>query len=73
VKQLEKSVIGKDFRFTLRVLRCLGTTRKKLNINVLKRLIHGYYNHSSKEAQQLEAFLSEEDVSKILIVLVKLK
>nr|QBH73726.1 26S proteasome regulatory subunit S3 [Isotomurus palustris] len=59
VKQLEKAVYGKDFRFTLRTLRCLANTRRKLNPNVLRRIIFGYYTHSSKERELLCGFLAE--------------
>jgi 26S proteasome regulatory subunit N3 len=61
VKQLEKAVYGKDFRYSLRVLRCLGNTRRKLNANVLRRLIHGYYTHSAKDRQAMENFIIDNN------------
>lgn len=57
VKQLEKAVYGKDHRYAFRVLRCLANTRRKLNTNVLRRLVKGYYTHSAKERSALEAFI----------------
>ncbi|OXA55989.1 probable 26S proteasome non-ATPase regulatory subunit 3 [Folsomia candida] len=59
VKQLEKAVYGKDFRFTLRTLRCLPNTRRKLNSNVLRRIIVGYYTHSADKRDSLCAYLAE--------------
>jgi len=59
VKQLEKSVYGKDFRFTLRVLRCLASTRRNLKPVVLRRLINGYYTHSAKERESLSSYIGE--------------
>lgn len=57
VKQLEKAVYGKDNRFALRVLRCLASTRRNLNPNVLRRLVNGYYTHSAKEREILTSYI----------------
>ena len=69
VKLLEKSVHGKDYRYTLRVLRCLANTRRKLNSNVLRRLVNGYFTHSAKDREALNAFIFDE-VRKNIIVFI---
>ena len=60
VKLLEKSVANKDFRYALRVLRCLAHTRRKINSNVLRRLVNGYFTHSVKDREALNAFIIDD-------------
>ena len=59
VRLIEKSVVSKEPRFMLRVLRCLATTRQKLNAVVLRRLVLGFYTHSNKERDALLQFIEE--------------
>ncbi|CAG0894497.1 unnamed protein product [Darwinula stevensoni] len=59
VRLIEKSVVSKEPRFMLRVLRCLATTRQKLNAVVLRRLVIGFYTHSNKERDALLQFIEE--------------
>uniref|UniRef100_A0A1B6DCY0 Probable 26S proteasome non-ATPase regulatory subunit 3 n=1 Tax=Clastoptera arizonana TaxID=38151 RepID=A0A1B6DCY0_9HEMI len=58
-RQIEKAVQTKEPRFILRVLRSLPNTRRKLNPNVLRGLISGFYTHSSTEKDALLAFIEE--------------
>ena len=57
---IERSVVSKESRFMIRVLRGLFAIRKRLNANNLKRLINGFYTHSAKERDHLLAFIPEE-------------
>ena len=50
IKHIEKSVSTKEPRFLLRALRSLVTIRKRLNANVLRRLVNAYAQSSQKEA-----------------------
>jgi 26S proteasome regulatory subunit N3 len=52
-------VHSKEQRFILRVLRSLPNTRRRLNGNVLRKLISGYYTHSTQEKDALLAFVEE--------------
>uniref|UniRef100_T1IVT3 PCI domain-containing protein n=1 Tax=Strigamia maritima TaxID=126957 RepID=T1IVT3_STRMM len=52
-RHIEKAVITKEPRFMLRVLRTLVSTRKKLNNNVLRKIIFGFYTHSVKDRDAL--------------------
>ena len=54
---LERSVVSKENRFIVRVLRSLPATRKKLSNDVLKKIVHGYYTHSSEARHSLAKFL----------------
>jgi hypothetical protein len=58
-RQIEKAVHSKEQRFILRVLRSLPNTRRRLNGNVLRKLISGYYTHSAQEKDALLAFVEE--------------
>ena len=46
---LERSVVSKETRFAVRVLRGLPATRKKLTNPILKRIINGFYTHSATD------------------------
>lgn len=58
-KHIEKFVVAKEPRFMMRVLRSLGSTRKKLNAKVLRKLINGFYTHSPQQKESLLAFIDE--------------
>nr|CAG4645432.1 EOG090X03QW [Lynceus sp. MCZ IZ 141354] len=58
-RQIEKSVSSKEFRFTLRVLRSLPNTRRKLNAIVLRRVISAFYSSSNKDKDVLLSFIEE--------------
>ena len=56
VRTIEKAVNSKEPRFILRVLRGLASTRKRLNEDVIRRLILFYYGSSSIEREILLGF-----------------
>jgi 26S proteasome regulatory subunit N3 len=56
---LEKSVSLKEPRFMMRVLRVIPSTRRKLNANVVRRLVNGFYTHSATDRDALLAFVDE--------------
>lgn len=58
-RHIEKAVATKEPRFILRVLRTLVSTRRKLNLNVMRKIILGFYTHSSKEREALLSFMDE--------------
>ena len=57
---LERSVVSKESRFAVRVLRGLPATRKKLTGNIMKRLITGFYTHSATEREALLAYIPDD-------------
>ncbi len=59
VKQIEKAVSTKEPRFMSRALRALVTLRKKLNQNVLRIAIQGYFPNTSIPKDGLLDFLEE--------------
>lgn len=59
VRQVEKAVQNKEPRFILRVLRSIPNTRRKLNPNVLRGIITGFYTHSAADKDALLAFVEE--------------
>ena len=59
VKHIEKSVSTKEPRFMSRALRTLVTLRKKLNQNVLRTAIQGYFPNVSIPKDGLLDFLEE--------------
>jgi len=50
LKQIEKSVVSKEPRYLSRVLRSLTSTRKKLNVEVLSKLVSLYTQSATKLA-----------------------
>lgn len=56
VRTIEKAVNSKEPRYILRVLRALATTRKRLNEDVIRRLILFYYGVNSSERELLLGF-----------------
>ncbi|CAF2644415.1 unnamed protein product [Rotaria sp. Silwood2] len=56
VRTIEKAVNSKEPRFILRVLRGLASTRKRLNEDVIRRLILFYYGSNSSEREILLGF-----------------
>ena len=66
---LERSVVSKESRFAVRVMRGLPATRKKLTSSILKRIVTGFYTHSTTERDILLDFLPD-DVSLVLITTV---
>merc|ERR1712004_382578 len=59
---LERSVVSKESRFAVRVLRGLPATRKKLTGNIMKRLITGFYTHSAAEREALLAYIPDDSM-----------
>lgn len=66
VRTIEKGVNAKEPRYILRVLRGLASTRKRLNEDVLRRLIHFYYGSLSNEREALIGFLQSATQVNIL-------
>lgn len=58
-RQIEKAIQTKEPRFILRVLRALPNTRRKLNPEVLRGVISGFYTHSNTEKDALLNFVEE--------------
>lgn len=56
VRTIEKAVNSKEPRYILRVLRALASTRKRLNEDVIRRLIVFYYGLNSTEREVLLGF-----------------
>ena len=56
VRTIEKAVNSKEPRYILRVLRGLASTRKRLNDDVIRRLILFYYGVNSTEREVLLGF-----------------
>lgn len=57
MRTIEKAVNTKEPRLILRVLRGLASTRKRINEDVLRRLILFYYNGLPTEREHLLGFL----------------
>lgn len=57
VRTIEKAVTSKEPRYILRVLRALASTRKRLNEEVIRRLIVFYYGLNSTEREVLLGFV----------------
>jgi hypothetical protein len=57
---LERSVVSKESRFAVRVMRGLPATRKKLTTPILKRIITGFYTHSAVERDTLLGYIPDE-------------
>ena len=57
---LERSVVSKESRFAVRVMRGLPATRKKLTTPILKRIITGFYTHSAAERDTLLGYIPDE-------------
>ncbi|XP_014666109.1 PREDICTED: 26S proteasome non-ATPase regulatory subunit 3-like [Priapulus caudatus] len=58
-KVIEKGVNTKEPRFVLRVIRALLPTRRRLNHNVLRRVIIGFFPPTSEMKDMLLAFIEE--------------
>ncbi|KAK8772410.1 regulatory particle non-ATPase 3 [Amblyomma americanum] len=58
-RHIEKAVNSKEPRFILRILRALMPTRKRLNDKVLRKIVSGFFTHSSQDRDALLAFLEE--------------
>lgn len=58
---MERSIVSKEPRFVLRVLRALPATRRKLTPNVLRRLVATYYGRaeSKQERETILQFIEE--------------
>ena len=57
---LERSVVSKESRFAVRVMRGLPATRKKLTTSILKRIITGFYTHSATERDTLLGYIPDD-------------
>ena len=62
---LERSVVSKESRFAVRVMRGLPATRKKLTTPILKRIISGFYTHSAAERDTLLGYIPDDVSSKL--------
>lgn len=58
-RQIEKAVQNKEPRFILRALRTLPNTRRKLNSNVLRGVILGFYPKAGPERESLLSWVEE--------------
>ncbi|KAL1440366.1 hypothetical protein MTO96_001192 [Rhipicephalus appendiculatus] len=58
-RHIEKAVTSKEPRFILRILRALMPTRKRLNDRVLRKIVTGFFTHSSQDREALLGFLEE--------------
>ena len=54
---LERSVVTKENRFAVRVLRGLPATRKKLTSMVLRKIVAGFYTHSTQARDALMKYV----------------
>jgi hypothetical protein len=68
VRTIEKAVNAKESRFILRVLRGLASTRKRLNENVIRRLILFYYGPNTSEREILLGYAHSVSQARTLIV-----
>lgn len=61
IRLVERSIVSKEPRFVLRVLRALPATRRKLTPNVLRRLVATYYGRaeSKQERETILQFIEE--------------
>jgi len=57
IRLVERSIVSKEPRFVLRVLRALPTTRRKLTATVLRRVVGHYYNRPENK-QEKDAILN---------------
>jgi hypothetical protein len=57
---LERSVVSKESRFAVRVLRGLPATRKKLTTAILRKIINGFYTHSAAERDTLLGYMPDD-------------
>ncbi|XP_057292701.1 26S proteasome non-ATPase regulatory subunit 3-like isoform X2 [Hydractinia symbiolongicarpus] len=62
LKQIEKSVVNKEPRYLSRVLRSLGSTRKKLNETILSNLLSSF-SQSGTKAALAEFIIRQPDTS----------
>lgn len=61
LKQIEKSVLTKEPRFVLRVLRSLPNTRRRLNPVVLRRIVNNSFSNAHKERDNLLNLIGEDE------------
>lgn len=61
---LERSVVSKESRFAVRVMRGLPATRKKLTNGILRKIITGFYTHSAAERDCLMGYIPDEVLKK---------
>ncbi|KAL5011013.1 hypothetical protein ScPMuIL_013318 [Solemya velum] len=59
IRYIEKAVATKEPRYMFRVIRGLVSIRRKLNQNVLHKLLHGYMNVQAAQRDVLTAFLEQ--------------
>lgn len=57
---LERSVVSKESRFAVRVLRGLPATRRKLSSAILRRIVGGFYTHSNADRDALMAYIPDD-------------
>jgi hypothetical protein len=61
---IERTVLTKEPRFVIRVLRSLFSLRKQVTPQLLKRIVVGYYTHSAEAREVLMAFVPDEVCNK---------
>ncbi|KAK7067991.1 26S proteasome non-ATPase regulatory subunit 3 [Halocaridina rubra] len=61
IRLVERSIVSKEPRFVLRVLRALPTTRRKLTPNVLRRLVGLYFTRpeNKQEKENILQYIEE--------------
>ena len=59
MKHIEKAISSKEKNYMSRVVRALTSSRRKLNHNVLRKLITGYIPNSNPNRESLLKFLEE--------------
>ena len=58
---IERSILTKEQRFVMRVLRNLFVLRKQVTPLLLRRVVVGYYTHSTESKDQLLGFVPTEE------------
>lgn len=61
-RMIERTVVSKEPRFLVRVLRVLFSLKKKLSPAILRRVVHGFYTHSAAARDELLAFIPDDDM-----------
>lgn len=72
IRYIEKAVATKEPRYMFRVIRGLVSIRRKLNQNVLHKLLHGYMNVQAAQRDVLTAFLEQVKLRNAAIMIMKL-
>ena len=54
---IERTVISKETRFVIRVMRGLFNMKKEITPQLLRRIVNGYYTHSKEAKEKLMEFI----------------